>query len=189
MPVKNEDEAFSLCFVYALNTKPRQSKQWVQLRSWEIESVEGQFQHVVVDVNHKSDHVNTLLHSLKHSFSKFINLENKTKAFEASWAANIVAARNAWIACGSLPKERKIAKVPALSWKVSQHPSSCIWMAIHIHDLHNSFLCYRQTVVCLYKCTFSLHTLIVCSRNFATPWWTRFRQWTWNPQPRKQSKS
>lgn len=69
MPVKNEDETFSLHFAYKLNAKPEQPKQWVQLRNWEIESIEGQSEHVVVDLKHKSDHVNILLHYLKHSFS------------------------------------------------------------------------------------------------------------------------
>lgn len=33
--------------------------------------------------------------------SKFLNLGNKIKAFEASWATNIVEARDVWIAHGS----------------------------------------------------------------------------------------
>ena len=48
----------------------------------------------------------------------FLNSGYKIKAFEASWAGNIVVARHVWITHGSSPKERKNAKVQSPSWKV-----------------------------------------------------------------------
>ena len=48
-----------------------------------------------------------------------MNSGNKIKAFEASWAANIVTARDVWVAYGCPPKEKENAKTPSLQWKVS----------------------------------------------------------------------
>ena len=55
--------------------------------------------------------------------SAFLNSENKIKAFEASWAANIVAARNLWVAHGSPPKERENVKSHSPQWKVGYERS------------------------------------------------------------------
>ena len=51
--------------------------------------------------------------------STFLNSGNKIKAFEASWAANIVAARDVWVAHNCPPKERENAKNQSPQWKVS----------------------------------------------------------------------
>ena len=60
----------------------------------------------------------------------------KNKAFEASWASNIVVMRDVWIAHGSPPKERKNTKVQLPSWKVR------IWRIVckhyHIYFLGNN---------------------------------------------------
>ena len=69
IPEKNEDGSFSLRFTYELNTLPSQPEQWVQLKTWEIESVEGQSEYVVLDLKHKNDHINLLVHYMKHTFS------------------------------------------------------------------------------------------------------------------------
>ena len=69
IPEKNEDGSFSLCFTYELNTPPSEPDQWVQLRTWEIESVEGQSEYVVIDLKNKNDHINLLVHYKKHTFS------------------------------------------------------------------------------------------------------------------------
>ena len=50
--------------------------------------------------------------------SSFLNSMNKIKAFEASWAANIIAARDVWVAHGSPPKERENVKHQSPNWKV-----------------------------------------------------------------------
>ena len=50
--------------------------------------------------------------------STYLNSGNKIKAFEASWAANIVAARDVWVAHGCPPKERENAKNQSVQWKV-----------------------------------------------------------------------
>ena len=69
IPEKNEDGSFCLCFTYELNTTPDQPEQWVQVKTWEIESVEGQSEYVVLDLKNKNDHVNLLLHYKIHTFS------------------------------------------------------------------------------------------------------------------------
>jgi hypothetical protein len=51
--------------------------------------------------------------------STYLNTPNKVRAFEASWAANIVAARDVWMAHGCPPKERENAKAMSPKWKVS----------------------------------------------------------------------
>ena len=51
--------------------------------------------------------------------STFLNSGNKIKAFEASWAANIVAARDVWVAHECPAKERENAKNQSPRWKVS----------------------------------------------------------------------
>ena len=51
--------------------------------------------------------------------STFFNSGNKIKAFKASWATNIVAARDVWVAHRCPPKERENAKNKSPQWKVS----------------------------------------------------------------------
>ena len=50
--------------------------------------------------------------------STFLNSGNKIKAFEASWAANIVVARDVWVHIGARQK-RENAKTQSPQWKVS----------------------------------------------------------------------
>lgn len=48
MPVKNDDYISSLHFTYKLNTLLGWLEQLVQLKKWEIESFEGQSEHVCI---------------------------------------------------------------------------------------------------------------------------------------------
>ena len=73
--------------------------------------------------------------------STYLNSGNKTKAFEASWAANIVAARDVWVAHGSPPKERENAKKPSTQWKVS------LRTCVRKHHLFTFLSCFRFTNV------------------------------------------
>ncbi len=50
--------------------------------------------------------------------STFLNSGNKIKAFDASWAANIVTTRDFWVALDNPPKEWENAKTHSLKWKV-----------------------------------------------------------------------
>lgn len=82
--MKNEDDIFSLCFVYELNTLPGQPKQWVELRNWEIESLEGESKHFVLDLKLKNDHANILSLYMKHTFLSLyvcINSSPEAKPF------------------------------------------------------------------------------------------------------------
>lgn len=84
MPPRNLDNTFTLRFGYELNTLLGQPKQWVQLKYWEIESLDGECEQVVLDLKHKSDHVNILIHYMKHTFSSMyacINSSPNVKPF------------------------------------------------------------------------------------------------------------
>lgn len=113
--------------------------------------------------------------------SKFLNSGNKIKAFEASWAANIVAARDVWIAHGSPPKERENAKVQSPSWKV------CLRTAIRKpwHFIFQ-FICMLVLILLfpyfyerpfVFVIVFTISCLLV-DRLSATLWWTSFPQLT-----------
>ena len=52
------------------------------------------------------------------AISAFLNQTNKIKAFEASWAANIVAGRTLWEEHNCPPKERDNAVVKNPKWQV-----------------------------------------------------------------------
>lgn len=69
IPTKMEDGQFALRFTYELLTQPHQAEQWVQMKTWDIESVEAQGDYVIIDMKYKKDHVNLLMHVRGHTFS------------------------------------------------------------------------------------------------------------------------
>lgn len=143
MPVKNKDETFSLRFAYELNTKPGQPEPWVQLRNWELESVEGQSEHVVVDLKNKSDHVNILLHYLKAFFSllyAYMHSSQDTKPFNldahfaeyklsAYWTSKRLTALALNISkynnVITQNKRKNPKKIGAICWWLKKCPSTC----------------------------------------------------------------
>jgi hypothetical protein len=69
LPEKTSDDLFALRFTYQLNTKDDQPEQWVQMKNWEIESIEAQGDYVILDLKFNHDHVNILLDYQKNTFS------------------------------------------------------------------------------------------------------------------------
>lgn len=69
IPSKNEDGTFSLRFTYQLKTEPHQPDDWVQMKTWEIESIEAQGEYEILDMKYKKDRVNLLVHYRRHPFS------------------------------------------------------------------------------------------------------------------------
>ena len=51
--------------------------------------------------------------------SRFFNMGNKTKAYQASWIRNIMASRDVWVHYGRPPRERENAKDKNPKWEVS----------------------------------------------------------------------
>ena len=79
--------------------------------------------------------------------STYLNSGNKTKAFEASWAANIVAARDVWMAHGCPPKERENAKNQSPKWKVSLRTYVRKDCSFYIFSVHANFTNVRSYLV------------------------------------------
>lgn len=77
-PENNKNGFFSLRFTYELNTPPNQLEQWVQVKEWEIESIDGQYKYVVLDLKQNNDHLNLLLHYMRHSFSHVYACNNSS---------------------------------------------------------------------------------------------------------------
>ena len=69
LPEKLPDDLFALRFTYRLLTKEEQPEQWVQMKNWEIESIEAQGDYVILDLKFNHDHVNVLLDYQKNTFS------------------------------------------------------------------------------------------------------------------------
>ena len=68
IPTKTKDGIFALWFTYELETRPNQPEQWVQMKTWEIESIEAQRGFVILCMKNKKDNINLLLHCLHQSF-------------------------------------------------------------------------------------------------------------------------
>ena len=69
LPEKTSDGLFCLRFTYELETTPDQPEQWVQMKTWEVESIEAQGDYVILDMKNKKDHINLLLEYRRYSFS------------------------------------------------------------------------------------------------------------------------
>jgi hypothetical protein len=69
LPEKTADDLFALRFTYELQTIDEQLEQWVQMKNWEIESIEAQGDYVILDLKYNHDHVNVLLDYQKNTFS------------------------------------------------------------------------------------------------------------------------
>ena len=69
LPEMLEDGTFVLRFVYQLSTEEHEPEQWVQMATWEIESVEAQGNYVILNMKYNNDHVNVLLDYLSFTFS------------------------------------------------------------------------------------------------------------------------
>lgn len=65
---KNDNDLYFLRFAYELNTLQAQPEQQVQPKDWEIKSIESEANYVVLELKQKNNHVNILLHHMKHSF-------------------------------------------------------------------------------------------------------------------------
>jgi hypothetical protein len=84
LPEKLPDDLFALRFTYQLLTKEEQPEQWVQMKNWEIESIEAQGDYVILDLKFNHDHVNVLLDYKKNPFSHTyaeMNVSDNAKHF------------------------------------------------------------------------------------------------------------
>jgi hypothetical protein len=79
LPEMLEDGTFALRLVYELNTKADQPETWVQMATWEIESVEAQGNYVILNMKYNDDHVNVLMEYLMHTFSHNYAINNITE--------------------------------------------------------------------------------------------------------------
>jgi hypothetical protein len=113
------------------------TKNWPILRLGEFYIVDGQHsveaaKALLADENWKSPLKPTIqawktlvVHSEDFNqliaISVFLNQTNKVRAFEASWAANIVVGRTLWVEDDSPPKERNNAVIKNPKWQVIYH--------------------------------------------------------------------
>ena len=87
IPSKLDNGTFALRFTYQLLTPPHQPDTWVQMKTWEIESIEPQGDYVILDLKFKKDHVNLHMHFQYHRFSHLYAVNNageEAKHFELS---------------------------------------------------------------------------------------------------------
>ena len=85
LPEMLEDGTFVLHFVYQLNTKDDEPEEWVQMATWEIDSVEAQGNYVILNMKYNNDHVNVLLDYLAYTFSHIyaqMNVKKGGKRFD-----------------------------------------------------------------------------------------------------------
>ena len=119
IPDKNEDGQFSLRFTYELNTPRDQPEQWVQMKTWEIETIEAQGDYVILDMKNKNDHINLLLHFKKHSFSyvyAVLNSGPEADPFNLEAAFSKYALTSYWTA----------RKLTALAVNISKYNSAVV---------------------------------------------------------------
>jgi hypothetical protein len=76
LPDMLDDGTFALRLVYELNTKADQPEEWVQMATWETESVEAQGNYVILNMKYNDDHVNILMEYLMHTFSHNYAINN-----------------------------------------------------------------------------------------------------------------
>ena len=116
MPEKIGDGLFCMRFTYELETRPDQPEQWVQMKTWEIESVEAQGEYVILDMKNKKDHINLLLHFQKHTFSYIYatnNVVEEAKHFDLDALFSKYALSPYWTA----------RKLTALALNISKYNS------------------------------------------------------------------
>ena len=83
--------------------------------------------------------------------SRFFNMGNKKRAYQASWIRNIMASREVWEFYGRPPKERENAKDKNPKWEVrmfgSIDPNYCMLFFLRqFYSLGRS----TQTIIYLY---------------------------------------
>ena len=76
--------------------------------------------------------------------SRFFNMGNKIRAYQASWIKNIMASRTVWETYGKPPRERENAKEKNPKWEVSMvwadRPKPIHYIYIINHSLMNPVL-------------------------------------------------